>query len=187
MVEQKIIAGLTGSDNDVIVSLYHEYRDRFIALGYEYGLTETEGLEIFHDSFIILKNHAKKGNLDKVEHQLSTYFITIGKYRIFDFLKKRGRSPLQFQHELPELAEDVEHQHDEQITDIQALVLEELKTLTPACRKMLTLFYLEGLSIEEIVTVGKYDNVNVVRAQKSRCLKILKERIHEKRSNNRTT
>jgi len=183
MIEQRIIDGLSRSDNTIIVELYRVYRDRFIALGFDYGLSETESLEIFHDSLIILRNHAKKGNLSKVQHQLSTYFITIGKYRMFDFLKKRGLSPLQVITDLPELVDEGDILSDDELTLTQKLLLEELHAMKPACRNMLTLFYLEGLSIEEIVIAGKYENANVVRAQKSRCLKLLKERIHAKRSN----
>jgi DNA-directed RNA polymerase specialized sigma24 family protein len=183
MVEQRIIDGLSRSDNTVIAALYHEYRDRFISLGFDYGLSETEGLDIFHDSLIILRNHAIKGNLNKVQHQLSTYFITIGKYRVFDYLKKRGRSPMQLVQDIPEIPELIDAEWDESVSEYQATVLQSLNTLKPACKKMLMLFYFEGLSIEEIVSVGKYENANVVRAQKSRCLKILKERIHEKRIN----
>jgi RNA polymerase sigma-70 factor (ECF subfamily) len=42
---------------------------------------------------------------------------------------------------------------------------------------MLTLSFYRGLSNEEIATLEGYENEAVVRSQKSRCLKTLKELI----------
>ncbi len=182
MIEQRIIDGLSRSDKHVVDELYYVYREKFLVLGQSFRLSEPECLDVFHDSLIILRNHAKKGNLNKVRHQLTTYFMAIGKYRFYEHLKKRQADPITHLVELPELIDEIDLVLDEEISQKQALILQALSMLGPACQRLLTFFYLEGLSIEEIVLVAKYENANVVRAQKSRCLKQLKERIHGKRS-----
>jgi RNA polymerase sigma factor (sigma-70 family) len=184
MIEQRIIDGLSTSDNNVVEELYDGYRSKFLLLGQSYRLTEAESLDIFHDSLIILRNHAMKGNLGKVRYQLSTYFMAIGKYRLYEYLKKRQLDPLSLVSEIPDVIDDADHVLDDEISQKQSMIIKALDTIGPACRKLLTFFYFEGLSIDEIVHVGNYDNANVVRAQKSRCLKQLNERIHGKRSSN---
>lgn len=181
MIEQRIIDGLSRSDNHVVEELYAGYREKFLLLGHNYRLSESESLDIFHDSLIILRNHAVKGNLGKVRHQLGTYFMAIGKYRLYEHLKKRQSDPVTLVLEMPDLIDESDLILDDDITQKQSLIMKALDAMGPACRKLLTYFYLEGLSIEEIVLVGGYDNSNVVRAQKSRCLKQLNERIHGKR------
>jgi len=182
MIEQRIIDGLSRSDKHVVEELYYDYREKFLVLGQSYRLSEAECLDVFHDSLIILRNHAIKGNLDKVRHQLSTYFMAIGKYRFYEYLKKRQVDPLIPVDKPPDQIDEIDLVLDEELSHKQALIMRALATLGPACQKLLTFFYLEGLSIQEIVLVAKYENANVVRAQKSRCLKQLNERIHGKRS-----
>ncbi|MGK0414378.1 MAG: putative DNA-binding protein YlxM (UPF0122 family) [Polaribacter sp.] len=51
------------------------------------------------------------------------------------------------------------------------------KKLGKKCQEVLTLFYSRGLSIDEIVEHSDYTDGSVVRSQKSRCLKTLKDMI----------
>ncbi len=66
---------------------------------------------------------------------------------------------------------------DESLSHEQKLLKKYFETLGEQCQKLLTMFYYRGLSIKEIIAEGGYNNANVVKSQKSRCLKTLKERI----------
>jgi len=178
MTRPEIIDGLIRSDDKVIESLYREYRAGFIALGASYGIGEGESLVIFHDSLLILRSHAQKGNLEKVRHELKTYFFAIGKYRIFDTLKRQKNSPVLFTETVPEFSEADLDLPDTDMSDQHVQIMTQFEKLGESCRKMLTFFYFEGLTIDEIVIIGKYENSNVVRSQKSRCLRKLKEMIY---------
>ncbi len=63
------------------------------------------------------------------------------------------------------------------LTQEQILLRKYFKQLGEKCQQVLTLFYYRGLNIEEIVKQAGYNNANVVKAQKSRCLKTLKQLI----------
>jgi len=178
MIRPEIIDGLIRSDDKVIESLYREYRSGFIAMGASYSLGEGESLEIFHDSLLILRSHAINGNLAKVRHELKTYLFAIGKYRIFDILKRQKQSPVQFTETVPEFSDADLDVPDADLSDKHVEIMTQFEKLGESCRKMLTFFYFEGLTIDEIVLIGKYENSNVVRSQKSRCLRKLKEMIH---------
>ncbi|WP_254097249.1 RNA polymerase sigma factor [Aquimarina sp. Aq107] len=73
---------------------------------------------------------------------------------------------------------DVQEVFEEpQLTPQQELLRQHFKNLGKRCQEMLTLFYYRGLTIDEITESLGYENKNVVKSQKSRCLKSLKESI----------
>ena len=65
----------------------------------------------------------------------------------------------------------------EALTSQQRLLEKHFKTLGKQCKELLTLFYYRGFTIKEILNKGDYNNENVVKSAKSRCMKTLKERI----------
>ena len=67
------------------------------------------------------------------------------------------------------------------LTTEQQLLQKYFGTLGKKCQELLTLFYYRGFTIQEIMEAGGYNSENVVKSQKSRCMKTLKERINEKR------
>ncbi|HNJ59041.1 MAG TPA: hypothetical protein PLH33_08390, partial [Chitinophagaceae bacterium] len=62
----------------------------------------------------------------------------------------------------------------EQQEEQTALLQKHFEQLGEQCRKMLTLFYYEEKKLEEIMHLMNYDNKDVVKSQKHRCLKQLK-------------
>jgi RNA polymerase sigma-70 factor (ECF subfamily) len=54
------------------------------------------------------------------------------------------------------------------------------KLLGKTCRELLTLSFYRGLTNDEIAEMGNYENESVVRSQKSRCLRNLKQMIAER-------
>jgi RNA polymerase sigma factor (sigma-70 family) len=61
--------------------------------------------------------------------------------------------------------------------ELQEKIDEHFEQLGDKCQKVLKLFYYDGFTLEEIQKQLNYDNYNVVKSQKSRCLKTLKELI----------
>ena len=54
-----------------------------------------------------------------------------------------------------------------------------VESLGEVCKKILVLFYYEGLSMKEILNSMDYENEQVVRNKKYKCLKQLTEMINE--------
>ena len=71
---------------------------------------------------------------------------------------------------------------NEELTIEQQLLRTHFNKLGKKCRELLTLFYYRGLTIDDIVEFAGYTNGSVVRSQKSRCLKSLKEMIKFQRN-----
>ncbi|MCK0114591.1 RNA polymerase sigma factor, partial [Gelidibacter sp. F63206] len=65
----------------------------------------------------------------------------------------------------------------QELTEEQKLLRHFFNQLGKSCQQMLTLSFYRGLTNEEIATQHGYESEAVVRSQKSRCLKTLKNLI----------
>jgi len=98
---------------------------------------------------------------------------------IFNVLKKESQqvSYDDFDNVTTEDYEELSFSDSPELTQEQKLLYKYFKELGKKCQQVLTFFYYRGLRIEEIVQIGGYQNANTVKAQKSRCLKTLKQLI----------
>lgn len=136
--------------------------------------------DIYQDAFIVLRRHAIEGKLTTVKSSLKTYLFGIGKNMIYKKLQKLQKHNDYINSEKSKHNDtsivDFEKTHDTPNLQ-QRLLNENFLKLGKKCQDLLTLFYSRGLTIDEIVQFTDYTNDNVVRSQKSRCLKRLKELI----------
>ena len=65
----------------------------------------------------------------------------------------------------------------EDLTNEQRQLQNAFKTLGQKCKDVLTLFYYRGFDLEDIMNELNYTNKDVVKSQKSRCIKSLKSLI----------
>ena len=103
----------------------------------------------------------------------------IGKYMLYEKMRKQNKmvSEPKSKHE--------EYNYHSIATDFlgeepnkKELQLQHaFATLGKKCKEILSLFYYRGYTIEEIYLYLNYENKNVVKSQKSRCIKQLKDKI----------
>jgi RNA polymerase sigma factor (sigma-70 family) len=181
-MEQKHIHSLIHSHPKAIEELYNSHRAAFIGFGKKYGLNNAELADIYQDAFIALRKHAINGTLDTVKSSLRTYLFGIGKYMIFNVLKEKDKTTLYNTTDF-KAEQDIElikyEINTKTLTKEEQLLHKNFKALGNKCQEVLTLFYYRGLSIKDIVDFTNYANERVVRSQKSRCLKTLKELIKQ--------
>lgn len=161
------IAGLKSGDHREIEKLYNRYRNGFILFLSRYGLPQEELTDIYQDSVVALIENARKGLMDHLEVELKTYLYAIGKFMVFKRLKKEKEIN----------AEDLIfewYDTGREDTDEPRLGA-ALKRLGSRCYELLYLFYYEGKKLDEIQEIMSYDKKDVLKSQKSRCLKQLKE------------
>ncbi len=179
-MEKNLIKALVHSNSKEISNLYYANRDVFLNFGKKYGLSFDDLSDIYQEAFIALRKHALSGKLDTVKSSLKTYLFGIGKFMIFDLLKeqKKTTSYEPVLHISEETIEPITYiDKTEELTIEQRLLRTYFKKLGKKCQEMLTLFYTRGLSIDDIIEFTDYTSSSVVRSQKSRCLKTLKEMI----------
>jgi len=171
-----------GSDT-VLRHVYEDNRDKFLNYAKRYHLSEEENIDIYQDAYVIFYENVMTGKITDFTSSISTYLFGIGKYLIFDRLRKNkktisGEFDLSRVGENDRIIDEIEIDKQE-LTIEQQLLQKHFSALGQKCRDLLTLFYYRGFTINEIMKAGGYNSENVVRSQKSRCMKTLKERIKE--------
>ena len=173
-----------GSDN-VLRHVYEDNRDKFLNYAKRYHLSEAENIDVYQDAYVIFYENIMSGKVMDFTSSISTYLFGIGKYLIFDRMRKnkktiRGEFDFSMVGENDRVIDEIEIEKKE-LTVEQQLLQQYFRVLGQKCQDLLTLFYYRGFSIQEIMQAGGYNSENVVKSQKSRCLKTLKERIKESR------
>lgn len=164
---------LKKGDNQTIQNIYNTYRTGFLLFAKRYEIDDDQILDVYQDAIIALYENAQKGYLDNLSSSLKTYIYSIGKYMIYDLLKKNNRkSELERVDNINLEWEDYSGiENNEEIE----LLKRAVNQLGNRCQKILKLFYYQEYSLDEITSIMNYDNKNVSKSQKSRCLKQLKE------------
>jgi len=169
-----------GSD-EVLRKVYEDNRDKFLNFARRYNLSEEENIDVYQDAYIIFYDNIMNGKIESFTSSVSTYLFSIGKYLIFDRMKKNKRKVssefnLSLVGKEDEVVSGIELTEPE-MTHEQKLLQKYFGTLGKQCQELLILFYYRGLTIQEIMDVENYNSENVVKSAKSRCMKTLKERI----------
>lgn len=171
-----VIEQLKKGDEKTIKQIYLDHKNGFSLFANKYDLAPDDLLDVYQDSIIALCENAKKGTIDTLESSLSTYLFSIGKYMIYKKLKANNKLvPIDNETQLAELVEedDAEIDSDEEVKLLQ----ENFKKLGDQCQKVLRLFYYEEKKLDTIQMELNYTNKDVLKSQKSRCLKQLKDLI----------
>ena len=178
-MEQHYIEALKTDNNTVIQELYYANRITFLVFIKRYQISEEDGIDIYQEAFISLRKHAISGKLNEVQCSLKTYLFGIGKNLAYKKIKENAvKTNYDSKLHLVELDyEEIEVESESELTKEQKALQYYFKKLGKSCQQMLTLSFFRGLTNEEIASLEGYESESVVRSQKSRCLKKIKELI----------
>lgn len=161
--------------------VYEENRDKFLNYARRFNLTEDENIDVYQDAFIIFHENVMSGKVERFTSSISTYLFSIGKYLIFDQMKKNNRT-VGSAYDLTRVGDEEQLVETLEIDETglspeQQLLQKYFPSLGKQCQELLKLFYYRGYTILEIMNAKNYNSENVVKAAKSRCMKTLKERM----------
>ncbi len=180
MTDRQLILQLKQRDRNALKAVYIDYKTEFLKFMSRYN-ADTDILEdIFQDALIVLFENAQAGKLDALKSTLKTYLFGTGKFMLFKhFRDARKEVPTEetylFDKYEQAVIEDVFE--DEGLSNYQAKLVANFKKLGDKCREILELFYIQGMKLDEITLTQGYENKDVTKSQKSRCLKSLKQLI----------
>lgn len=177
--DQILFNELKNGSETAFKKVYQENRQLFLNFAKKYRLVENDVLDIYQDAYIVLYENIRNKKLIELKSSLSTYLISIGKYMIMNKLRKNKKqinneSILTTVHEVDNTVESFDLVKEE-LTPNQQIMQKYFDKLSEKCKAILTLFYYQKYSIAQIMQAGNYNSLNVVKSQKSRCLKTLKE------------
>lgn len=139
--------------------------------------TEEDAEDIFQEVILSFIELVKKDKF-RGESSITTFLYAITRNTWLNELKKRDRSKIReekFEKAKDNTEMDVSHfiVHRE----LKAQLMEVVESLGETCKKILLAFYYENLAIKDILQTLDYENEQVVRNKKYKCLKQLEQLI----------
>ena len=180
MNEQQLILLLKASDKKTLEKVYIDNRDAFINFARKFKLSDDDIVDVYQDAIIAFREKAVEGKLENLSCSISTFLFGIGKYMLFDKARKNNKKVADFplENEAYNYKEMSISFIEETPNEFQLLLQKGFDSLGKKCKEVLTLFYYRGFTIDEIAEKLNYNNKNVVKSQKSRCIKQLKDIIN---------
>ncbi len=176
MTDKAVIEALKNGEQNAFKLIYTNNRLAFLNFAKKYPIAEDVAVDVYQDAIIALRDNAINGTLDTIKSELKTYLFSIGKFMIYDKLKQQKKLRLVDDNSEFDTINDDEMTYKliKELTPEQQQLQTAFKTLGQKCKEVLTLFYYRGFDLEDIMNKMNYPNKDVVKSQKSRCLKSLK-------------
>jgi RNA polymerase sigma factor (sigma-70 family) len=143
------------------------------------GGTEQDADDIFQETIVSFIDIVQKGKF-REESTIGTFLISISKNIWYNEIRRRQRAGNREKiFEMDRNQEEgpvTETIHEREMKQQLNMLLQELGE---SCRRILSLFYYENLSMKEIVSQMHYENEQVVRNKKYKCLQQLTDKIKQ--------
>lgn len=167
------LALLKQKNEEVIRKIYETNKEPFERFAKKYALSHEEVQDVYHEMIVAMYEHAVKGKLDDLRTSLRTYLFAIGKYMIYARLKK-ANNVMQISDLNMEESGEFNWPYEEQPGEKVLAIQQAFAQLGKKCRDLLTRYYYRDLSMKVIAEEMDYENADVVKSLKARCMKQLK-------------
>lgn len=159
--------------NDAVMFLYEQYADQISSFIIGKGGSQQDGQDVFQEAVVAFINVVRNGKY-RGEASVKTFLVSIAKNIWYNELRKRQSTGNR-----EKLYEDSRQTIETDITayigdrEIRQQFLEILGKLGENCKKILLLFYYEDMPMKDMVNELPYENEQVVRNKKYKCLQQL--------------
>jgi RNA polymerase sigma factor (sigma-70 family) len=166
--------------NEAIHAIYRQYAEPVQAFIMSKGGSQADAEDVFQETVTAFIDIVQKGKY-RGEAAVRTFLIAISKNVWYNALQKRNRSAERdkiFDNAAEKEEQDVSHYIAEREVKQELATL--LNQLGESCKNILIMFYYENLSMKEMLDKLPYENEQVVRNKKYKCLQQLAEIIKSK-------
>jgi len=171
--EKRLVERIRANERKVLGELYLRFEKLIFSFVGQQGGSNEDAADLLQEVIIVFWKNALDENF-KLQSKLSTYLMAIARNK---WMAERRKSYHQTKAEMPE---DVS---DEQPGVLHNLIDEEERQninqaflkISEICRQLLSLFYFEERSMQEIAKLLQLANVNVAKSKKYQCKKALQE------------
>lgn len=177
-----LIRDIKSGKTEGLKQLYFEHEHEFVAWAKaQFQCSETQAEDIFQEVMVIFYENIIQGKIESLRSHIRTYLFGIGRLLILQQFRKGSRlASIDGDNDfVREFSEAAVADYRLELSDTQKIMKEALERLGKRCRDLLHLFYYRRYSNESIVKSLGYKNENVVKSQKVRCMKALREMIQQ--------
>ncbi|HEY6502981.1 MAG TPA: sigma-70 family RNA polymerase sigma factor [Chitinophagaceae bacterium] len=179
--DEELVASLRSGKqvNDAIKSIYRTYFESLSWHVINNSGSSQDAEDVFQEVVVNFIDLVQKDKF-RGESTIKTFLFSLNRHIWLNELKRRGRALAR--------EERYEKEHEKAGMDVSQLIADRetkeqlvnlVTQLGETCRKILLLFYYNNLSIKEILESLDYENEQVVRNKKYKCLKQLEQMISE--------
>lgn len=174
--ESELLELLKKGNDEGILKLYEIYREEFILWnGKNFNLNEEESSDIFQDALISFYFNFKNNKISDLSCSIKTYLFAIGKNLSLKKIRKDKRLVKPGDLESFQIKDDLSFPMEG--NEKQKQIADMVKSLGNPCETILRYYYFDNYSMDLIAGKMGYKNQNVVKSQKLRCIKELREKI----------
>jgi RNA polymerase sigma factor (sigma-70 family) len=179
--DSELVANLRAGKrmDEMIKTIYRNHFDSLSWYVMNNNGSRQDAEDVFQEVVVAFIDLVQKDKF-RGESTVKTFLYSLNRHTWLNELKRRGRA----------LAREEKYERGQERTELdssqviadregKAEVMRLLEELGETCRKILLLFYYENLSMKEILEATAYENEQVVRNKKYKCLKQLEQTIIE--------
>ncbi len=160
-----------------ILQLYKDHAEITRSFIKGKGGTDQDADDIFQETVVSFIDSVQKSKF-RQESGIRTFLISISKNLWYNEIRRRQRAINRERlFEADRNMEDPDVSEIIQDRELKKQLNQLLQDLGDSCRKILELFYYENLSMKEIVSHLHYENEQVVRNKKYKCLQQLTDKM----------
>jgi RNA polymerase sigma factor (sigma-70 family) len=165
-----------GKDPERVIK--HLYRSHFLSAAIyirQNSGNQEDAEDIFQDTVISFIQLVQKDKF-RGECSIGTFIYTLVRNAWLNELKKKKRAlAREEKYEREKVTSEVDVSEFIVSREIKKEIVELIESLGENCKKILMAFYYDNLSIQEILASLPYENEQVVRNKKYKCLQKLQE------------
>ena len=164
--------------DETLKAIYRSHFDSLIWYVMNNSGSRQDAEDVFQEVVVAFIDLVKKDKF-RGESTVKTFLFSLNRFTWLNELKRRGRAMAR-EEKYEKGQEKVVLDTSELIADREGKeeVVKLVGELGEACKKILLLFYYENLSMKEILETMHYENEQVVRNKKYKCLKQLEQMVN---------
>ena len=177
VVNQSLINRIKSDDSDdALKEIYTNYRDEFLLWAMQhYSCELEEAKDAFQQSVVIFYENIIYGKVVEITIKVKTYLFSIGKNKIRELARQKGRYMLYVEDEKYAKSDiyynDMDDRYEEKLKKVESYIVK----LGDPCKSILQQYYYHKKNIQEIAENFNFKNINTLKNKKYMCLQKLKQ------------
>ncbi|WP_420316348.1 RNA polymerase sigma factor [Ekhidna sp.] len=173
--DENVIDRLSKGDEAVFKQVYNFYKKEARSWLMKHFGDDFSFEDVYQDSIIVLYEAALDGKLVDLKCTLKTYLFAICKNQLLKRFKLQKRQDDKVDEVTVYYREWLEKEDEE--NGLVNQLKKYFDEMHEPCKSILKLFYYQSMSLGQIAEALEYSDKNVLKVQKSRCIKYLKDKV----------